>query len=213
MNKKFLYGIIAALFAALALFVGLFVGIKNQNNNSNKSDYVAPEVIDKRYELVDPDLGIVDYDQLEGETYLLKSNNLKTQNAQYFYNNNKLKRFDVTYNQDEIDSLLSMTYAGDVSETFFVTVEELGHKNTKSSLVYIKFSTYLGKFDSEGNLTGIEPAAVVFGYEHTPSNEYTLKYAFCTYSDRGVVTSYFDYYHTALKPSESTLGYTVSMRL
>ena len=209
MNKKIIYGLIAVLVAALALFVGLFVGITKENKDSN-NNYVAPSVIDKTDVLIDPYLGTVDYDNLEGETYYLKANNLTTENSKYFYNNNPEFYETVQISERQTESLLSSTYAGDVSETFFITVEELGSSKTESSLVYIKFSTYLGKYDINGELLGTEPAAVVFGYERTPENVFILRYSFCTYSDRGDVTSY-------LKLGDmfngSELGFAVTMRI
>lgn len=184
MSKKFLYGLIAALLVPLALFIGLYMGVKDKNEV--KEDYKAPAVIDRTDTVVDPDLGLVEDGTLEGEIYYLKPNNLISENAEYYVNNNG----DISKGKEYYNSLFSSTYLGDVSEESFITVEKFTDDISDSQLVYIKFSTYLGEYNSSGKLTKTEPAAVVFGYELTPENELILRYSLATYGDRGPVTSY-----------------------
>ncbi len=189
-KKTFNYILIAILAVALALFVGLFLG-NNKNSDEVSSTYTPPSIEDSRGDSVyDPNLGTVEDNDnyINAENYYLKANNSATENLDYFINYNSLNANSETVYDPYLIGMFNSTYASDLSSSSFITVERLLGNSEHSSLVYIKFSTFLGKYDSE-NLLSVTPALVLFGFEQTVNNEFNLKYAFCTYGDRGEVYS------------------------
>ena len=187
-KKNFNYIIVGLLAVLLALFVGIFLGNRNNSTNNNNS-YTPPTVEDNRDDgsIYNPDLGTVeDNENYTGEKYFLMPNNSSYGNYDYFVNTNgiDLNNIDMQF----LAEMFKATYTSDLSASNFITVGRLDGDQSHSSLVYIKFSTYLGKFNGN-DLVSTTPALITFGYEQTVTNEYHLRYAFCTYGDRGEVYS------------------------
>lgn len=209
MNKKTVsYILIALLAVLLALFVGLFLGNKNSTpNTNNNGGYIPPAIEDNRGDSVyNPDLGTVEDDEnyTDTEVYYIKSNNISSENLEYFINYNGLSADSDTVYMPYLIGMFNATYATDLSSSSFITVERLLGDAEHSNLVYIKFSTYLGKYDGN-NLVSTVPALVMFGFEQTINNDYFLRYAFCTYGDRGEVYSDFAFLNSPRNEITATL--------
>lgn len=190
MNKKVInYVIIGLLAVLLALFLGIFLGNRNANNNTNNGTYTPPPIEDNRGDGVqDPDLGTVEDDEnYVGEKYYLTANNSSSDNFNYFLNSSSLDP-DNDFSAAQLLGMFNATYTADLSASTFITVGRLEGSETHSNLVYTKFSTYLGKYNGSDLVSSV-PAMVMFGFEQTVDNQYHLRYAFCTYGDRGEIYS------------------------
>lgn len=209
MDKKIVnYIIIGLLAVLLALFVGIYLGNRDMSTNTNNDNGYSSEINDNRNDGVidNPILGTVeDNESLTGEKYFLMPNNVSYGNYDYFCNNNgDSLRGNIVYS-----SLFDATYTSDLSTSNFITIGRFDGYQNYSSLVYIKFSTYLGQYNGS-ELVSTTPALVTFGYEQTNTNEFILRYAFCTYGDRGEVNSFLAY---ALKYEEEYLGFDLKLRV
>lgn len=186
-KKTFNYILIAILAVALALFIGLWVG-NNKKEDDNRVSYTPPTIVDNREDgIKDPSTGsIADATDYDGEVYNFSPNGTTYNNYEYFVNNNQNLDNDSMFLLAQ--KLFDSTYASDLISSSFITVGKYDGTQTSSSLVYIKFSTYLGKYNGN-DLVSVTPALVMFGFEQTVDNQYYLRYAFCTYGDRGEVYS------------------------
>lgn len=209
MNKKVVnYIIIGLLAVLLALFIGIFVGNRNANTNTNNGGYTPPTIEDNRDDgsIYNPDLGTVEDNEnyTDNKIYYLKPNNISSENLEYFINYNGLSANSDTVYMPYLIGMFNATYAADLSSSSFITIERLLGDAERSNLIYIKFSTFLGKYDGD-DLLSVQPALVMFGFEQTISNEYFLRYAFCSYGDRGEVFSEFAFLNSPRNEITETL--------
>ena len=210
MDKKIVnYIIIGLLAVLLALFVGIYLGnIESSTNTNNGNGYTPPAIEDNRGDGVqNPNLGTVEDDEnYIGEKYYLNANNSSYKNFDYFINSYDFS--DMNYMAEYLIGMFNATYTSDLSSSSFITVGRLEGNQEHSSLVYIKFSTYLGQYNGS-ELVSTTPALVTFGFEQTINNEYILRYAFCTYGDRGEVYSNVLY----LETSSGTINNSIKLRV
>lgn len=217
-NKSVLYLVlIAVLVCALSFFVGFYINTQNSNNTNNSNDETI--VIDGSGQTFFPDKGdgtggFVDNDDIVGENYILNANNSTVDNLKYIKENGSTDGSfmgALFVNSPGSLHILNAFTTTNIGADSFLTVERFGNDLGFSKLVYMKFSTYLASYTSEGELIKVEPCAVVYGFEETSDYDYILRYAFCTYGDRGqVVDANFSLY--PLFPADSS-NYLYSSRV
>lgn len=193
--------LIAVLVCALSFFVGYYINTQNSNQTNNNNDETI--IIDGSGQTFFPDKGdgtggFVDNDDIVGETYVLAANNSTIDNLEYIRENGESSGSMAGFVFSVSPSMLHLLNAfttTNIGADSFLTIERFGNDLGFSKLVYMKFSTYLASYTSEGELIKIEPCAVVYGFEETSDYDYILRYAFCTYGDRGQVEdSFYDQY-------------------